>query len=66
MYQPCPKCETTGKVKKEAPVARGVMGEVEEDCDLCEGTGWLDVDLMPQVIERLDRIIGLLEKNNRR
>jgi len=63
MQQPCPKCENTGKVKVEKPVARGgIMGEVEEDCDLCSGTGWLEEDLMPQLLERFDRIIELLEK----
>ena len=62
MQQPCPKCENTGKVKVEKPVARGVMGKVEEDCDLCKGSGWLEEDLMPQLLERFDRIIELLEK----
>jgi len=63
MLQPCQKCKTTGKVKVEKTVARGgIMGEEEEDCDLCNGSGWLEEDLMPQLLERFDRIIELLEK----
>jgi DnaJ-class molecular chaperone len=62
MLQPCPKCKTTGKMKTEQPVSMTQMGTVEEECDLCDGTGWVEEDLMPQVIARLDRIIGILNK----
>lgn len=53
----CPKCQGTGKVPK--PVAHGIMGEA--DCETCEGTGFIYPETDPEVIRRLDRIIGLLE-----
>lgn len=62
MMQPCPKCGGAGKIKTEKPVSMTAMGMAEEDCDLCEGTGWMEEDLMPQVIARLDTIIQLLEE----
>jgi hypothetical protein len=64
----CPKCLGTGKIKIEKPSSLTLMGFEEKGCDLCGGTGWLEWDLMPQVIERLDKIIELLKeiKNIRR
>lgn len=59
--QKCPKCNGTGKISIEKPVTSTEMGMVEEECDLCGGTGYLLEDLMPQVLARLDRIIGILE-----
>ncbi len=58
----CPKCHGAGKRSEEKPVSMTAMGTIEEDCDLCAGTGKLPEDLTPQMILRLDRIIGLLEK----
>jgi len=60
--QRCPKCKGTGLMKIRQPVSMTEMGEKEEECNLCEGVGWIERDIMPQVIKRLDRIIKLLEK----
>jgi len=53
----CEKCGGTGKVEK--PVSLTEMGMV--DCEECEGTGEAAGGL-DDAIERLDRIIGLLEQ----
>ena len=53
----CGKCGGTGKIEK--PIGLNELGEV--DCDLCGGTGLMPVDYESAVLERLDRIIQLLE-----
>jgi len=58
----CEKCQGTGKITIEKPISLTEMGKAEVDCDLCGGTGELFEDLTPLVIQRLDRIIELLEK----
>jgi len=60
--QRCPKCEGTGLMKSRQPVSMTEMGEKEEECDLCEGVGWVEKDLTPLIIKRLNKIIKLLEK----
>jgi len=61
----CEKCEGTGKIKVEKPVSMTEMGEVEEDCDLCGGTGELpDTETLLHISVQLDRIIELLEGIN--
>jgi DnaJ-class molecular chaperone len=62
MTHPCPNCQGTGKIKTEKPLTMTAMGTLEKDCDLCGGTGYLEEDLTPQVIERLDTIIELLKQ----
>lgn len=42
-------------VKK--PISMTEMGEVEENCPQCDGTGQIWEDYSPLVVERLDRII---------
>jgi len=59
---PCPNCNGTGKIKIEKPTSNTTMDMVEEPCSFCEGTGQVFEDYTPQVIERLDKIIELLEK----
>jgi hypothetical protein len=61
MKCPNPEC-VNGKVIKKVPYSSDIMGEEERDCETCGGTGEIKEDLMPQVIQRLDRIIELLEK----
>jgi DnaJ-class molecular chaperone len=61
-YEKCPKCEGTGRIKKEQPVASDIMEIIEEDCDLCEGLGWLYGDATPLIVEKLDIIIEILNK----
>lgn len=68
-YQKCPKCQGAGKIKIEEPVTSDTMGEVEKECDLCDGIGYLEEDLTPQIVEalkvvneRLDKIIEILNK----
>ena len=58
----CEKCNGTGEV--EQPVSLSEMGKVK--CDFCEGTGRIDdgaegYEIGEAVIQRLDRIIELLE-----
>jgi len=58
MKIPCEKCNGTGKIEK--PISLTNLGKV--DCDLCEGTGFLEEDPMLLILERLDKIVELLEK----
>jgi RecJ-like exonuclease len=58
----CPKCGGKGKIVTEKPVSMTEMGNVEEECDVCQGTGELYEDITPRIVERLDRIIEILTK----
>ena len=40
-----------------------LMVEAAEECDLCEGVGWIYEDATPLIIERLDEIIKILKQN---
>jgi len=61
-YQGCPKCKTTGKITTEEPITSDTMGEVEKECDLCDGVGWIYEDATPLIVERLEKIIEILNK----
>jgi excinuclease UvrABC ATPase subunit len=58
----CEKCGGTGKIKVERPASMTRIETIDVDCDICNGTGQLAEDLTPIIVERLDRIIKLLEK----
>ena len=67
----CPKCHGEGKIttRELKPVTMTTKDwvEKEETCDLCSGTGQVQENSIPLVIEKLDQIIKLLEEiKNRR
>lgn len=61
-YEKCPKCEGAGKITTEEPVTSDAMGEVEKECDLCDGIGWLYEDATPRLISGLNEIIEILNR----
>lgn len=56
----CPKCGGGGKITVEKPIASDLMGTSVEDCDLCDGIGWLAEDATPLVVEQLKEIKEIL------
>ena len=58
----CPQCHGAKTVPVEKPVSMTEMGIVQEKCELCDGLGWIEQDLMPQVLERLDQIVEILKE----
>ena len=58
----CPKCLGTGTIPVEKPVSMTRVESVQEKCDLCDGVGWVEQDLMPEVLARLDKLVELQTK----
>jgi excinuclease UvrABC ATPase subunit len=59
----CPQCNGKGKIGKETPTSMETTEFIEEECDVCGGTGEINEDILP-ILNRLDRIIEILENKN--
>jgi len=61
MREKCPDCGGTGKIEK--PVS--MTAKEFQVCETCEGTGYLGGEY-DEIITRLDKIIELLNKLERK
>ena len=61
-YQQCPKCGGKGKIPTEVKTSRDTVGEVEKECDLCDGVGYLYEDVTPLVVQELQEIKKILKE----
>lgn len=61
-YELCPACRGKGKISKRVPFTSDVMTTVREECELCDGQGYIYEDATPQIAGRLENIEGKIEE----
>jgi RecJ-like exonuclease len=61
-FEKCPKCGTKGKIPVEIKTSRTTTAPGEEECDLCDGVGWIYEDATPLVLQELKEIKEILKQ----
>jgi hypothetical protein len=60
----CPKCSGKGKIIIRKPINITEMGETEQECSLCQGTGELYEDMSPRLVVELEKLVELQSASN--
>ncbi len=61
-FNECPKCAGKGKTPVEIKISRDTVGQGWEECNLCDGVGWLYEDVTPLVLQELKEIKEILKQ----